>query len=302
MPPQGKIRLLRNAMRKLRKLQGVEFELQRRRDGTSSSGRESGSAGVIAQDVESVAPELVEGEGDARDNPYRGVNLGGVVGLLDRSTQGHGRPRIRRLRRRGGGVGERWRVDAVAGTSVKATAASALGVSPPFSVNTRSVRIHLPRRCLDRWASLLPRSLKRQLQLMRGRAYQPLPLSRRPRERLLRRSDLGTSRALGASGDPEGPGYLLSGEPPACGGFSGDVSAWPTWATTSIITDRPEAVDLTDDFSGPNDGIDVFYVQSILNAGGWSTTPGPCDKDAKDEMTGGRDRAFQRHPRHSHRP
>jgi hypothetical protein len=54
----------------------------------------------------------------------------------------------------------------------------------------------------------------------------------------------------------------------------------------TIITDRPEAVDLTDDFSGPNDGIDVFYVQSILNAGGWSTTPGPCDKDEKDEMTG----------------
>lgn len=54
----------------------------------------------------------------------------------------------------------------------------------------------------------------------------------------------------------------------------------------TIITDKPEAVDLTDDFSGPNDGIDVFFVQSILNAGGWSTTPGPCDKDAKDEMTG----------------
>ena len=53
-----------------------------------------------------------------------------------------------------------------------------------------------------------------------------------------------------------------------------------------IITDRPEAVDLTDDFSGPNDGIDVFYVQSILNAGGWSTITGPCDKDEKDEMTG----------------
>jgi hypothetical protein len=54
----------------------------------------------------------------------------------------------------------------------------------------------------------------------------------------------------------------------------------------AIITDRPEAVDLTDDFSGPNDGIDVFYVQSILNSGGWSTIPGPCDKDEKDEMTG----------------
>lgn len=53
----------------------------------------------------------------------------------------------------------------------------------------------------------------------------------------------------------------------------------------TVISDQPEASDLTDDFSGPNDGIDVFFVQSILNAGGWSTTPGPCDKDAK-EMTG----------------
>ena len=54
----------------------------------------------------------------------------------------------------------------------------------------------------------------------------------------------------------------------------------------TIISDRPEAEDLTDDFSGPNDGIDVFWVQEILNAGGWCNTGGPCDKDAKDEMTG----------------
>jgi hypothetical protein len=54
----------------------------------------------------------------------------------------------------------------------------------------------------------------------------------------------------------------------------------------AIITDQNEAEDLTDDFSGPNDGIDVFFVQSILNAGGWSPNPpGPCDKDAK-KMSG----------------
>jgi len=53
----------------------------------------------------------------------------------------------------------------------------------------------------------------------------------------------------------------------------------------TIISDKPEAEDLTDDWSGANDGIDVFFVQSILNAGGWSTAPGPCDKDDKD-MTG----------------
>ena len=73
-----KIRPIRNALRKLRKLRGVEFE-RKAPDGAPSRGA-SRSAGVIAQDVESVAPELIH-EGDA-DNPYRGVNLGGVVGLL----------------------------------------------------------------------------------------------------------------------------------------------------------------------------------------------------------------------------
>jgi len=54
----------------------------------------------------------------------------------------------------------------------------------------------------------------------------------------------------------------------------------------TVISDKPEAEDLADDFSGPNDGIDVFFVQSILNAGGWSNSDGPCDKDSKDGLTG----------------
>jgi hypothetical protein len=54
----------------------------------------------------------------------------------------------------------------------------------------------------------------------------------------------------------------------------------------TVISDKPEAVNLTDDWSAANDGIDIFLVQQILNAGGWSTTPGPCDKDDKDDMTG----------------
>lgn len=53
----------------------------------------------------------------------------------------------------------------------------------------------------------------------------------------------------------------------------------------TIITDQPEAEDLTDDWSASNDGLDVFFVQSIRNAAGWSTTPGPCDKSGKG-MTG----------------
>jgi hypothetical protein len=52
------------------------------------------------------------------------------------------------------------------------------------------------------------------------------------------------------------------------------------------ITDGAEAEDLTDDWSGPNGGIDVFFVQSIGDAGGWSNTNGPCDKGSKDGRTG----------------
>ncbi|MFI5956388.1 hypothetical protein [Cryptosporangium sp. NPDC051539] len=52
------------------------------------------------------------------------------------------------------------------------------------------------------------------------------------------------------------------------------------------IADRSEAIDLTDDWNGPNGGIDVFWVQSIGDAGGWSPIGGPCGKDSKFDMTG----------------
>lgn len=54
----------------------------------------------------------------------------------------------------------------------------------------------------------------------------------------------------------------------------------------SNISNRSEAEDLTDDFSSSNDGIDVFFVQSIGDAGGWSNVNGPCNKDSKDGLTG----------------
>ena len=52
------------------------------------------------------------------------------------------------------------------------------------------------------------------------------------------------------------------------------------------IADGSEAEDLTDDWNGPDGGIDVFWVQSIGVAGGWSNVDGPCDKDSKDGRTG----------------
>jgi hypothetical protein len=52
------------------------------------------------------------------------------------------------------------------------------------------------------------------------------------------------------------------------------------------ITNRAEAEDLTDDWSGPPGGIDVFFVQAIGDADGWSNVDGPCDKDSSDDLTG----------------
>ena len=52
------------------------------------------------------------------------------------------------------------------------------------------------------------------------------------------------------------------------------------------IADQGEAQDLTDDFSGPGGGIDVFMVQSIGDASGWSKVKGPCDKASKFYLSG----------------
>jgi hypothetical protein len=69
-----RIRPIRGARQKLEGLRGVEFEWKDS-DG-STAGR---SAGVVAQEVESVAPELVPA---GRADGYKGVNLGGMLGTL----------------------------------------------------------------------------------------------------------------------------------------------------------------------------------------------------------------------------
>lgn len=52
------------------------------------------------------------------------------------------------------------------------------------------------------------------------------------------------------------------------------------------VVNASEATDLTEDWSGDNDGIDVFFVTTVSDAGGWSKTNGSCDKDVKGERTG----------------
>lgn len=51
-----------------------------------------------------------------------------------------------------------------------------------------------------------------------------------------------------------------------------------------VIPGHDEAVDLWDEYSAPNLGIDVFLVRVILgSARGFSPTGGTCDKDSKDD-------------------
>jgi hypothetical protein len=52
------------------------------------------------------------------------------------------------------------------------------------------------------------------------------------------------------------------------------------------VVDDSEATDLTEDWSGNNDGIDVFFVTEITDASGWSNVDGPCDKEAICGRTG----------------
>lgn len=48
-----------------------------------------------------------------------------------------------------------------------------------------------------------------------------------------------------------------------------------------LSVDGGEATDLTEAYSCSEDGIDVFWVQTVTDAGGWSNSDGPCDKNDK---------------------
>jgi hypothetical protein len=72
------IRPMRDALARVRRLRGVEFAWKQAGGADGSASRNG--AGVIAQEVETIAPELVESPAGA--DGYRGVNLSGVVGML----------------------------------------------------------------------------------------------------------------------------------------------------------------------------------------------------------------------------
>lgn len=56
--------------------------------------------------------------------------------------------------------------------------------------------------------------------------------------------------------------------------------------THVTIASSAEANDLTDDWNGPADALDVFMVRVMTGADGWSAVNGPCAKDHLTDMTG----------------
>jgi hypothetical protein len=52
------------------------------------------------------------------------------------------------------------------------------------------------------------------------------------------------------------------------------------------IDSQSEAVDLTTNWTVPNDALDVFVVRAMNGAVGWSAVSGSCDKNATGGMTG----------------
>jgi hypothetical protein len=69
---------IRGALKKLMKLRGVEFVWKDAGDRSTGEGARR-SAGVIAQDVEAVAPELVD---QRSEDAHKAVNLNGLIGFL----------------------------------------------------------------------------------------------------------------------------------------------------------------------------------------------------------------------------
>jgi hypothetical protein len=69
---------MRDALEKLKRLRGVEFAWKETNSGSDGESRRG--AGVVAQEVEAVAPELVDT--GAGEEAYRGVNLSGLMGMM----------------------------------------------------------------------------------------------------------------------------------------------------------------------------------------------------------------------------
>jgi hypothetical protein len=108
------IRPIQGALRKVNELRGVEFAWKEAEAGSEGTAPRR-TAGVVAQEVEAVAPELVETAAGA--DAYRGVNLGGVVGTLIEA--------VKELSAENGAL--RRRIDALEGADGQSSSAVAAG-------------------------------------------------------------------------------------------------------------------------------------------------------------------------------
>ena len=156
-------------------------------------------------------------------------------------------------------------------TSVLATAASCLGVAPPFSVRadvfgyiwgatTRDLRLDSHLALIKGKAINLSLILVAHENDFSGEWT--LAEAQRIQEAIDRMRELYAQVSVGVR-----KLYWQYIPVADAGGYS--------------VVDGGEATDLTEDWTGANDGIDVFLVNSVTDADGWSNSDGPCDKNSK---------------------
>ena len=163
--------------------------------------------------------------------------------------------------------------------SIRATAASCLGVSGTFSIR-RDVYGYI-------WGGRMNRtlSLKRHLELIRDDAINICPFlvgheTGFPPDAEFTLAEL---QIIQTAIDFMREHYAQVGV-----GVRRIYWRWipPDEAGGYTVVDQDESTELTRAFSGPNDGIDVFFVRTITDAAGWSRRPGPCDKDSASGRNG----------------
>jgi len=162
--------------------------------------------------------------------------------------------------------------------SVKSIAASCLGKSPPLSIR-RDVYGYI-------WGELdRTLRLKSHLQLISGTAFNvsPILVGHEPGFGPGGAFVLTDAQRMQAAIDVMRELYAQVGVGVRRVYWS-YISSADAGGYTEV--DASEATDLTEDWSAENDGIDVFFVTSVTDAGGWSKRDGSCDKDKKGERTG----------------
>lgn len=76
--------------------------------------------------------------------------------------------------------------------------------------------------------------------------------------------------------------YAMAGRPMAIGRVEHYTISTAQASGHDVIDSDGEAEDLTDEWTVPNDALDVFFVRVYVgNTAGLSRVDGPCDKDAK---------------------